>query len=423
MILNKRFLGSVIVFAMCMYGGNVLAQNLITGSTARNAEITKKIPAEQIVLSDIIGNNTIKTKFFSLDAKKNTISINVPAIEGEIDISSLSGTLTADLHIIKIGITGNPSAKHNSLFVKASLGSTELELSLEFEPGMAAITGSTAMSNLKSTPYILILRNKKMGKIGEISGVAGTNDDFNPKSLRYSSLDAPLVYEVTTKVEGKASTRGMKINISSSIDSAYELMIHPSGSDTLKVTTVYRKFQGTSTINSPYVNQTVPVESKELVGKENTFSMSRLGTGMFTDTNAEKGVFLPTFPEESYTSGMTWSEKTSFPIMVGPEGQMNSKVMLNYQAVDGEHLRGCDTIQINFTGKWKGSMKYDIPQGSAYAKGNGTISGKAFFCPVRSAFISYSFNYSGDIVQTIGSGDYSMQTNMHISVNENTHLQ
>ena len=420
---NTRYLGSAILIVICMHFGTIHAQNLITGSTARNAEITKKIPTEQVALSDFIGNNTLKTSFFSLNGKENTFSINVPAIEGKIDVSTLSGTLTADLHIIKIGLVGDPSATHNSLFVKASLGSMELELSLDFESGMAAITSSTAISNLKPTPYTLTVRNEKLGINKEISGIAGENEKQATGTLRYSPIDTPLVYDVSTSVKGNASTKGMNMSISSTIDSSYELMIQPSGPNILNVTTVYRKFEGTSTVHSKYLNQTVPIEDKKLVGKENTFSMSPLGTSMFTNTNTRKGVFLPTFPDAPYSPGMTWSEETSFPLMVGQEGQMNSNVNLHYQAVNGEKMVEYNTIQITFTGTWSGSMKYDIPQGTGLAEGHGTISGKALFCPSKSAFLRYSFNYSGDIVQTIGAGGYSMQTNLHISVTEDTTLQ
>lgn len=401
------------------FGTSVPGQGLITGSTAANAEISERIPLDQLVLADLIGGRTLKAKFVSLDGKTNSMTIDVPGIESEIDLSSGSGSLVADLQIIKIGLEGDPSAAQNTVYVEAALGSIEFTLALDFEPGTAAITGSTAMSKLKPTPYKLTLRNKESGETKEFSGVAGVDDT----GLRYAALSDPLVYDTITKIRADAQTQGMSIETTSEIDSSHELMISDFDADTLDVSAAYRDFQGTATVNSAYVNQTIPIDPEGLVGVRNTFRISRSGIVSDVQAKGRSGVFLPEFPVETYTPGIKWSEETSMPIMVGPEGRMNSRVQIEYHAYEGESLRGCSTVRVDLSGEWQGDLDLDVQQGSAQMNGSGTITGKALFCPSSGAFIRYALDISGDMVQIMNAGGHRMQTNMKITVNQESRLR
>lgn len=146
------------------------AQNMITGSTTWGTEITL-IPEYSVSVSDIVGRKKVGFGLITLDGKKNRIKVDVGTIASELDLDTGGGNLTANLRIVKIIVASEGYDSRHWVAIEGSLGPYSVRLELDFEPGMSAITGSTA-SDVTETPYTLRLINKSSNEKISIYGTS-----------------------------------------------------------------------------------------------------------------------------------------------------------------------------------------------------------------------------------------------------------
>ena len=137
----------------------LFSQDLITGTTASGTSLVD-IPVWQLKLSDIIGLNTLKCKYVTLNGLKNTLSIDIVGIATEFDLNSAGGSLTADLQLVKLIVAaeGDENSRH-FVGIEGTIGSYELRLELDFKPGMSSVTTAIVKENIEPTPYKLVITN------------------------------------------------------------------------------------------------------------------------------------------------------------------------------------------------------------------------------------------------------------------------
>jgi len=165
----------------------VNGQELITGSTTSNSIIVPVISYDNIELIDMIGDNNVDFGFIKLYGEKNQIEFNIDFISAELNLDDASGKLITDLRFFKIILSGTGS-KYNSIGIQGNLGTHTITLTLDFEPGLNAITSSTA-ANSKSIPetkYKIIITDritgfsKSFGKLRTSKPNAESNNEVNP---------------------------------------------------------------------------------------------------------------------------------------------------------------------------------------------------------------------------------------------------
>ncbi|MBL7148966.1 MAG: hypothetical protein ISS80_02730 [Candidatus Cloacimonetes bacterium] len=160
----------IIILFIFLISSLSYAQNMITGSTTLGTEITL-IPEYSVSVSDIVGRKKVGFGLITLDGKKNKIKVDVGTIASELDLDTGGGNLTANLRIVKIIVASEGYNSRHWIGIEGSIGPYSVRLELDFEPGMSAITGSTAR-DVTETPYTLRLINKTNDK--EI-GLSGTS--------------------------------------------------------------------------------------------------------------------------------------------------------------------------------------------------------------------------------------------------------
>jgi hypothetical protein len=135
------------------------AMGSITGSTTWGTTI-QEVPGDQLRLENLIGRNQWNYRYIKLDGVNNRISINVSGIAQELDLDTGRGHVAADLGVASFGIRSQGYAfwKRRYVFVRGSLGGYEVELRLDYQPGMGAITTASAKENVAPTRCQVLLR-------------------------------------------------------------------------------------------------------------------------------------------------------------------------------------------------------------------------------------------------------------------------
>jgi len=182
------------------------AQGLITGSTTWGTVIVP-VPAQAVPLSDLIGNREVDFSFIKLDGINNEIDVDVAGVSAELNLNTGGGQLTASLHMFEIFVGSQGLNTRNFVGVQGTILGHNIRLELDFEPGMTAITGSTAGSlsyyqtpdfNLTITDEsynnsivisnsgVSVESNISLGFIIDSSGSMSSND---PQDMRKEALD------------------------------------------------------------------------------------------------------------------------------------------------------------------------------------------------------------------------------------------
>jgi len=155
--------------------GAALSQSLVTGSTGKNSQLNAEVPLQQMALEDLIGAHEITFRWITLNGVSNSVMIDLPGIEAEFGATG-EGFLFADLEVLRVGVL-NKGGKQSQALVGLALGPYELSLILDFDPGLGAITGSTARTFVSPTPYQIEVKNWRTGATKSFSGVAGGDDN------------------------------------------------------------------------------------------------------------------------------------------------------------------------------------------------------------------------------------------------------
>ena len=188
---HKLLIVLLLTFLILFLSGFGRSQNLITGSTGKNAPLSAIVPAQQMAIRDLIGNRSVSCKWITLNGMSNEVLIDIPGIAMAIDMGGL-GSLIADLKVLKVGVISETADKSRAL-VGMALGHYELNLILDFKPGLTVITGSTSRAVTNSIPFTIELRNRKTGKTREFSGMAGGDSAtsvISGTTLRGTLLDS-----------------------------------------------------------------------------------------------------------------------------------------------------------------------------------------------------------------------------------------
>lgn len=144
------------------------SQDLITGSTTWGSEISVT-PEGEVTISDLIGSRKIEFGPIVLDGKKNRVKLDLPAISTAIDANTGGGSIEADLRVFRLHVASEGQDRRHWVGVSGTLGTTSVRIELDFTPGMAAITGSTARS-VEDTPFKIVIYDETNGVEKVISG-------------------------------------------------------------------------------------------------------------------------------------------------------------------------------------------------------------------------------------------------------------
>ena len=149
------------------------AQGLITGSTTWGTVIVP-VPAQAVPLSDLIGNREVDFSFITLDAINNEIDIGIDdlGVSAKLNLNTGGGQITANLHIFEVFVGSQGLNTRNFVGVQGTILGHNIRLELDFEPGMKAITGSTAgsASYYKNPEFNLIITNEDNNESFVITG-------------------------------------------------------------------------------------------------------------------------------------------------------------------------------------------------------------------------------------------------------------
>lgn len=164
------------------------AMNAITGSTTWGTMLEEADPQE-FRLENIIGKQVWDLDKIKLDGKQNRMTLSLGPLTQTLDFDDFSGGVEADMQIAKVGVMGDPDGGgRNYVYIKAGCGMAEVELQLEYEPGMGAITTSAALADVQPKPYRFVLTNTMTGETWTHAGVAGKDQDPREHQLSLSRL-------------------------------------------------------------------------------------------------------------------------------------------------------------------------------------------------------------------------------------------
>jgi hypothetical protein len=158
---------------------NALPQNLITGSTTWGT-VLNLTSTRPVQLKQLIGNNKVSFGAMTLDGKENKVSLDVKAVSLEVDLNKGTGELTADLAIVQVFVGSERSDGLNFVGLQGKLGRIRIRIELDFRPGMGAITGTTAGTNVPDTPFRIKIYDDPSGSLLKtISGSSRTLASYN----------------------------------------------------------------------------------------------------------------------------------------------------------------------------------------------------------------------------------------------------
>lgn len=141
------------------------AMDAITGSTTWGTVIEEH-SGTRLHLRNIIGDAVWDYQYVKLDGEANSISVDLPGISQEFNLTNGQGYTSVSLGVISFGVASEGFAffKRNYVFIKGTAGGLSVELQLDYEPGMGAITTASAKEEVPPTRCRVVVVNPKSGK-------------------------------------------------------------------------------------------------------------------------------------------------------------------------------------------------------------------------------------------------------------------
>lgn len=150
--------------------GSTLAQGPITGSTTLGTKL------QPTTLRDVVGEEIVVLDHLVLNGVEGLVNLNVPGISAEIKAADATGSLSADLQIITLGIVNQRWPTRSYLLIEGTSGVFDVRVELDYRPGLGAITTYAAYmdkSRVDPSPYTIRLTNRANRKSYVLSGTAG----------------------------------------------------------------------------------------------------------------------------------------------------------------------------------------------------------------------------------------------------------
>lgn len=147
------------LFIVVITAPHAMAMSAITGSTTWGTTI-QEVPGYEFELEDLIGRNQWNYEYIRLDGINNRIAINVTGIATECDLSTGRGHIAADLGVASFGIRSQGYAvwKRRYVFIRGTISGFEIELRLDYQPGMGAITTASVKEDVAPTRCEVLMR-------------------------------------------------------------------------------------------------------------------------------------------------------------------------------------------------------------------------------------------------------------------------
>ncbi len=123
----------------------VFGQGMITGSTTLGTEI-KNVDNKRFTVAALVGERKVDFKYLTLNGRENSIKFNVKNIKQEVDLDDVSGSLVANMIIMKLGVAKEKRTGRHYLLIEGGSGPFEVRVEMDYEPGLSAITTSSVVS-------------------------------------------------------------------------------------------------------------------------------------------------------------------------------------------------------------------------------------------------------------------------------------
>ncbi len=151
------------------YGSaGVLAQSPITGTwgfTAHELKIDEHHSPQRVGVSEIIGRRVMYLGPITLDGIRNRVSVDVKAVEMDVDFDDASGRVGANLEVFRMGIareTGKADRRY--LYAQGRIPGYALELQMEFKDGLEAMTTGMVKTYFPEKKWRLVLKDEATGR-------------------------------------------------------------------------------------------------------------------------------------------------------------------------------------------------------------------------------------------------------------------
>lgn len=163
------------LIALCL-ACSALGFDQVTGSFPSGLEVIEVSPSH-FRLDEILGDRVVGNSYFQLNGEKNSVEISLLSVGVNLNVNldDGSGSLITGLDVLSVGIVSDPAQGRNYIVLRGKILDYMLSIELDYRPGMEAITGSTAVQSVGSTPYRFQIHSMRTG--GLLATVTGGIDD------------------------------------------------------------------------------------------------------------------------------------------------------------------------------------------------------------------------------------------------------